>query len=109
MITFTNSEQCGFLPHFFREEDPRSAEEQLDESYAHGGGYHPLDNFTVFVKEGEPARLVWADPAPDEEDRTEEHYEEVARAQMRDQTLILFELSFLAIIGPNGVNVCRVD
>lgn len=34
-------EHLGFLPMILRADDPRPAREQIEERYAHGGGYHP--------------------------------------------------------------------
>ena len=40
-------EQLGFIPSFLSEEDPRSAREQLDANYQHGGGWRPLDGWEL--------------------------------------------------------------
>lgn len=34
-------EMAGLLPSFFSPSDPRPAAEQLNEAYAHGGGWQP--------------------------------------------------------------------
>lgn len=34
-------EQLGYIPLFFAADDPRPAAEQLNERYAHGGGWRP--------------------------------------------------------------------
>ena len=111
MIAFTNAENAGFLPTFFNEDDPRSAVEQLDEAYQHGGGVSPLQNTTVFNSEKEgDSRLVFTFPVYGGGDEVES-YEEISRGTMRDQTIILYDYDFVAIIGPKPEDlvVCRVD
>lgn len=110
MIAFTNEENAGFLPTFFDESDPRSAVEQLNEAYQHGGGVSPLQNTTVFNPEKKGAsRLVFTFPGDDDDEV--ESYEEISRGTMRDQTIILYDYDFVAIIGPKPEDlvVCRVD
>jgi hypothetical protein len=38
-------EELGLLPDFIDQNDPRSAREQFDANYGHGGGWHPIDGF----------------------------------------------------------------
>lgn len=37
----------GIIPHFLVEADPRPAAEQFEDRYAHGGGWRPMDGWTV--------------------------------------------------------------
>jgi hypothetical protein len=37
----------GLIPHWLDADDPRPAREQLDEHYAHGGGWQPFKGFTL--------------------------------------------------------------
>lgn len=55
-------ERLGYVPGFFDNNDPRSAKEQLNERYAHGGGWLPVKGFT-FVKGASmnECRLVGSD------------------------------------------------
>ena len=100
MIQFTNNRIAGGLPAFFDENDPRSARDQLHENYAYGGGVRPFKGFTLH---GAPlyAHLSYpGDPS----------MMEVARAKIRDELLILFQGSWLAIIQPDGSHIItRVD
>ena len=102
MIHFTNPGAAGLIPEFFSEHDPRSAREQLHENYAHGGGVRPFQGFTLqsWQSPGE-AHLTYPGDPP---------MREVSRATLRDETIILFDYSWLAIIQPSGDHIItRVD
>ena len=43
-------EQIGLIPYFLTEEDPRSAREQFDANYQHGGGWRPLEGWKFDTK-----------------------------------------------------------
>ena len=87
MISFTDMSQAGLLPSFFSERDPRSAREQLHENYAHGGGVNPFTGFQLVA--GQRLKLQYPGDPP---------RHEVSRAQLRDETIVLFEASWVAII-----------
>ena len=102
MIHFTNSRAVGYIPEFFSENDPRSAREQLHENYAHGGGVRPFPGFTLqsWQSPGEAYLSYPGDPP----------MREVSRATLRDETIIVFDYSWLAIIQPSGDHIItRVD
>ena len=42
----------GCIPEFLSADDPRSLAEQIDERYAHGGGWRPLAGFTFNPSSG---------------------------------------------------------
>ena len=42
-------DMCGHLPDFFSEYDPRSAKEQINDNYRHGGGWHPMERWTFDI------------------------------------------------------------
>jgi hypothetical protein len=52
-------EGLGYLPSFLSESDPRPAAAQIDENYAHGGGFSPFSGFIMvgdnIVYPGSPA------------------------------------------------------
>lgn len=84
-----------YLPSFFSEGDPRPAAEQLNERYSYGGGFAPLDGFTLEGDWTKPAGATLRYPE-------DEPLYELCRARLRDETLIFFESSWLAIIQPDG-------
>ena len=103
MIHFTNPQYTGpYLPHFFSENDPRSATEQAHAAYSHGGGWSPFTGFILHkaTSEGQ-ASLKYPEDPP---------MRELSRASLRDETIILFESSWVAIVQPNGTyEVSRMD
>jgi len=94
--------QLGLLPSFFIKDDPRPAVDQLNERYAHGGGFCPLDGFVI-----EEGRIVY--PAS-EEWETDEVYYPIARTFVNGEPVTLFEMSWLTLKDKTGKTVvCRVD
>lgn len=91
-------EQClGFVPAFFNDRDPRSAREQLDANYQHGGGFMPDPAFRM-MRDG---RLAYPGDPP---------LELLAETRLRDEIIRLYECEFLAIIQPDGsYEVTRCD
>lgn len=102
MISFTlvhpraNPEMLGLLSSFWSEHDPRSAAEQANSSYAHGGGWQPFSGFTVTPKglkyAGDPPMLL------------------IAEAKLRNETIRLYECSWVSITQSDGsVEISRMD
>lgn len=90
--------ETGYLPSFLDPNDPRSAAEQIDANYAHGGGWRPMSGHTMnantqFLKyPGDPAL------AP------------IAHGWLRHEQIVLYNSSVVAIIQPDGsFQVARVD
>lgn len=90
------------LPIILLPNDPRPVAEQLDDRYAHGGGYRPSgDKFTLI---GHPAGDM-ALQYPGDPD-----FPEVSRCQINSQLCVLFSSSFMAIIEQDNSHVIvRVD
>ena len=104
MLSFTNPDRCGFLPEFLDPADPRDSITQLDANYAHGGGWSDFFGMTLV---GWP--LVASLTYPGEAGRLET-FAEVARAQMRDESIVLFESDWVAVIQPDGAHrIARMD
>lgn len=96
-------EGLGFLPSFLSEDDPRPAAEQINENYAHGGGWSPFNGF-----EYDPVynRLIY----PADEVDPAEVYHALATAQLRNEQLYFYEGEWLAIVQPDGsFEVSRMD
>ena len=85
----------GLLPEFFDERNPQSARDQLHEAYAHGGGVHPFKGFDLIEVDGKAALQYPGDPLA----------HEIARATCRDETIILFAYSWVAIVQKNGAYI----
>ena len=92
-----HANQLGELPSFINDNDPRSAREQLDANYQHGGGWHPVPGFKLapnFV-------LHFPEDPP---------YEPLAVMRLREERVFVYEFSFVAIVQADGsFEVARLD
>lgn len=89
-------EGLGYLQFYLSEGDPRSAKEQLDEAYSFAGGWRPFDGFKMTPKgleyPGDPPQLL------------------LAECKLRDETVRLYECSWVAIVQPDGsYEIARMD
>ena len=89
----------GFLPDILLESDKRPVKEQLEERYAHGGGYRPLTGLRF-----DPKTMVMRFPG-------DPPYKPAACAQFGTETVIFYpQASLLAIVQKDGTfEVTRVD
>ena len=103
MTQWTNHESVGFLPEIFLEHDPRTAQEQANERYAHGGGWMSFEGFhlTNDTVNGTLGLKYPRDPV----------MRELSRTIFHNQYLVLFEGSWLGVIESNGTlsDVARID
>lgn len=89
-------DMLGLIPSFLSDKDPRHAKEQINDNYAHGGGWSPFQGFKlegdVFqYPEDPPLRLI-------------------AETELRGEVIRLYEHSWLVIIQPDGSwETSRVD
>lgn len=96
-------EELGMLPFFLSPNDERPARTQLHEAYAHGGGWRPFPGFTLHQADVEPTSWTL-------------HYPEdppvraVGYTKLREETIVLFEYSWVAIVQPDGkYEIARMD
>lgn len=81
---------CGMIPRFLDAEDLRPAREQLNENYAHGGGWRPMKGFTHLGG----GRLRYSgDPV----------YVPLASAQLRDELIVVYPSGWVAIFQPGSM------
>jgi len=102
MTEWTNEEVAGFLPGMFNEYDNRTAQEQASTKYAHGGGWQSFKGFTLGGSKEDGFTLEYPEDRP---------MLELSRASFHDQTLVLFEGSWVAIIEADGTmsDVARMN
>ena len=87
----------GLVPYWLDESDPRSAEEQLNAHYAHGGGWSPLEGWKLSASNsisypGDSVLQPWA------------------IATFREDTICAYESAWFAIIHPDRTfSVARMD
>jgi hypothetical protein len=87
----------GLLPQMLNSSDPRPAREQLDSGYRHGGGWDPFPGFKLSNNDN----LLYPGDPPTRP---------VASTKLRDETIVLYEHEWVAIIQPDrSFEVCRMD
>jgi hypothetical protein len=90
----------GYIPTFVSAWDDRPLIEQLNEGYAHGGGWQPFKGFDV-QKHGEVYAMQYPGDPP---------YIERAKIEVNGETLVAFDNSWVLVIDKAGVNhVARMD
>lgn len=87
----------GLLPGMLSSTDPRPAREQLDNGYAHGGGWQPFEGFTMrpdggISYPGDPVHMP------------------LAECRLRDERVVLYDYSWVAIVQRDGsFEIARMD
>jgi hypothetical protein len=87
----------GYIPDFLNETDSRTAREQFNDNYRHGGGWKPftkftLDNHNRILYPGDPPLNPWA------------------KITLRDETILVYEGSWVCVIQKDGTyEVARMD
>lgn len=103
VLSFTNVGAWGVIPDFISVHDFRSAVDQIHDHYRHGGGWRDWTHGSVELVDDGPGRAVLR--------LNGEVFRELARGQLRDERLYLFDCSFVAVWPMSGgaVRVARVD
>lgn len=94
-------DHLGMLPVWFNLSDERPALEQADSGYNQtaGVGFHPQKGFTLKKDaETELFSLQYGEPSDDDDDEADPPLEEIARAKLRDETIVLFDAEYVGII-----------
>jgi hypothetical protein len=94
-------DHLGMLPLWFNAADERPALEQADSGYKNtaGCGYHPQAGFTLKQNEKGSYALQYGSGEPDEDgDPADPPLEELARAELREELIVLFDAEYVAII-----------
>jgi hypothetical protein len=91
----------GFLPEILLDEDVRPVKEQLNDRYAHGGGFRPFGNEKFKLDRMTMVLRYPGDPP----------FVPAAFTQIGNETVIFYpQCSLLLILQPNGDwEVTRVD
>lgn len=98
MLAFKHPDAWGFIPFMLSEADPRSAAEQLNSGYAHGGGWRP---FKGFQGNAETLSLTYpGDPT----------LRPLDTVKLRDETIALYPFEWVAVWQAAGTfEVSRMD
>jgi hypothetical protein len=87
----------GFLPMFLSDDDPRPAREQFDTNYQHGGGWRPMQKFTL---QGDNSLQYPGDPP----------LRPYAQVILRDELILVYPHSWVVIKQQDGsFEVARMD
>jgi hypothetical protein len=96
-IVFDSQTDLGFLPGLISEDDPRPVREQLATNYSYGGGWNPMNGFTM---EPDHSLCFPGDPP----------MQPVAMSNCRKELLLLYPHAFLCIMQLDATfEVARVD
>lgn len=94
------AETLGYIPHFLSEKDPRTAREQLDAHYQHGGGWQPSVSKFEMLPNG-----YLRDEYPEDPDLVL-----LAEGRLHEEVIRIYQYSYVAVIQPNGAfEVARMD
>jgi hypothetical protein len=97
-IVFNPRVDLGYLPGLLTNEDPRSVSEQLNEKYSHGGGWRPMQGWTL---DKESMTLYYPGDPP---------MRPLATSQLRSETLWFYQHDTLCVVQSDGTfEVSRVD
>ena len=79
-----------------------SVKEQIEQNYAHGGGYVTTPGFTLELpNEGDTAQLLYPGDPP---------IAEISRCRIDEELVIVFDYAFVAIVQRGGAfEVARMD
>lgn len=106
LLPGTHPDILGFLPLILRVDDERKIADQLNDRYAHGGGYFPM-KLEKWQLNRETRILTYHD----EEDESE-IYQPLATHwfPLSEERAILYKYSILLILAPDGsFALTRVD
>lgn len=92
----------GNLPGFLFNGDQRPAVEQIHERYAFGGGWQDFEGFSLVKKSTDP--IDWRLAYPGDPDMRAVGY-----CRLRDEVVVLFECSWVAVVEGDEFRVARLD
>jgi hypothetical protein len=89
----------GLIPLFLSPLDLRPAAMQINENYAHGGGWRPMDGWEFFANDHQQIKY-FGDPA----------LFPFARATLSDETIFVYPHAWMLIQQPSGdFEISRLD
>lgn len=90
--------RVGLIPFFIQQSDPRPAAAQFNERYAHGGGWMPMDGWTL---DPDTHAITYPGDGP---------LEPIDAFELRDETIAIYEDAWVAIVQKDGsFEVSRMD
>lgn len=108
-------DHLGLIPHFLWDTDPRPAIDQINERYAHGGGWKPIGKFLPIgaynFAEGVAPKLRYpGDPPLHPYAMMTLHGEEANFGESPMEVIVIYESAFVAIFRDGELfSVSRLD
>lgn len=94
----------GLLPMMLNPMDVHDAVTQFDRNYAHGGGWHDFEGFTLNKRDSDNPLMWWLEYDGDPPMTA------IAHTKLHDEIVVLFKHSWVLVLQPNGVyRVARMD
>ncbi len=91
-------ELIGFIPEFLDESDSRTTREQLNENYAHGGGWRPMKGWKMCLADHSIEYPGDSSLLP------------VAKIEFREDTLFIYPHAWVMLIQADGTHeIARMD
>ena len=95
----------GLIPMFIDERDPRSAREQFNERYAHGGGWRPFEGFVL-----QPGLMARDRDVPAIRYPGDPSLPPLTYAFLRDELIVVYPSAWVGIFQPDGsFEISRLD
>jgi len=92
-----NWEHLGFIPDMLSENNPKSATQQLNDGYQHGGGWTPFNGHALLPDNS----IKYPGDPP---------HKPIAEMRLRDELILIYEHSWVAVIQPDrSYEICRMD
>lgn len=89
-------DMLGYIPSFVSDDDPRSAKEQLDSNYQHGGGWRKFEGHVM-----QPDSLKYPGDPP---------MPLLYEARLRNERIRFYLYSWVAIVQEDGTyEIARMD
>jgi hypothetical protein len=99
LVNGGTTDEIGIIPFWLNPADPRPACEQLDEAYAHGGGWQPFEGFKYQPKRGHSIKYP-GDPA----------MKPIGMMKFRDEMIVWYPHAWVMILQKDGsFEICRMD
>ena len=96
-------EMLGLIPEFISSVDPRPLIEQIDDAYAHGGGWNEFDGFTLDRTSGNVFEWFLTYPG-------DPPLYPLAACKVRDEVLLFWPFAWVTICTKEGgFNCAKID
>lgn len=100
VISYDNLDAFGFIPMMLSPTNMTPMWKQVDQGYAHGGGWNDFDGFEVSTDDEGKYMLTYpGDPA----------YHERGRIVFGDEMLVIFDYSWVLWVHGDEHKIARID